>query len=720
MDLLSDFGATEPFLVCGDSLVIEALANSDVDKEHGGQFLQVCFAVERFLKRFRDRGARFTVVFFRDYRKLLFRSCPSLCDAANESSSASWAMFVWQLIVSRELVLRHLHALSDVDVECKFANWYDPAWPAFVRAKNPAFVMASDGEVLTHYVSASAHARDIVHALRSFSVCTSGLRQSVVFCSGVACRDQKMLGFTVRSTNEMANTIELHKADMECEHSSIFSSDGSNVYTELERALSLDIDGAAAALASGGGTNAAAQAPSDGDAGLDWRLSVGARSCGILLAKAKGAGESAPPVSHGIAKAFLVHQVMLRYLPLRQRAQPATIIPDSDVSNDGNAKVAAAARAFLVQWYPVALSMLALPFSSDNKGAPAFCDLMDGRLFCRCAAILVSPAYGHGKEQGVDGLACLGFSRAMAEELATAWNLCTSVAGKPTPLLPLVSVPEMRTLAVHSGGLLVLGGAPKNNPSSAKSADKAKPDIDVAAPPSAMGWEDLVAVDSKLLASAMGSDAGKNTAAVAGSATTSPEGNLERAATSANCDILSDWRVDANLHTDMSIPPKSTFVARGRSKRLSSQARQEQRKQRYLANIHKYAASLQGNGELHAKVIVVDKTDRAAEASGAGKAEKKKSHRSGGKDNKSKSKKNLIQEANERKQAERDAKDAEKKWKTQKDEIGRQKTLESKFFLFEKYAKICRHPAILLDMYIYKLDTLCTAHKMAMFKATYG
>ena len=79
----------------------------------------------------------------------------------------------------------------------------------------------------------------------------------------------------------------------------------------------------------------------------------------------------------------------------------------------------------------------------------------------------------------------------------------------------------------------------------------------------------------------------------------------------------------------------------------------------------------------------------------------------------------MIQEANERKQAERDAKDAEKKWKTQKDEIGRQKTLASKFFLFEKYAKICRHPAILLDMFIYKLDTLCTAHKMAMFQATW-
>jgi hypothetical protein len=383
------------------------------------------------------------------------------------------------------------------------------------------------------------------------------------------------------------------------------------------------------------------------------------------------------------------------------------------VSNDRNAKVASAARSFLMQWYPAALSFVALPAAQESGGGGdggggggrKYCDLMDGRLFCRCLAILVAPSRGPGgKARGADGVRGLGFTDAMLAEAHAMWKLCAEVTGRGTsPLLPIFSPVSVRALAVHSGGLLVLDGAPKV-------AEKGDEPAAGCAPPAGQAWEELIAVESELLTAAMG-------AAEAGPSSADQPGDGGAASELAGSE-LADWRTGTNLHTDIAAP-KSAFIYRGRRGKLSGQAKQEQRKQRYLANIHKYAASLQGNGVLHAKVIVVDKVERG----GSGpqpKAGKKKGRQSGGTKTKAKSKKDLIQEANELKQAEKDAKDAEKKWKIQKEEISRQKTLESKFFLFEKYAKICRHPAILLDMFIFKLDTLTDAFKMTTLSRQFG
>ena len=48
-NLLDDMGATDSFLICGHSLLLELLAGERLDWSHGGQFLQLRAALERFI-----------------------------------------------------------------------------------------------------------------------------------------------------------------------------------------------------------------------------------------------------------------------------------------------------------------------------------------------------------------------------------------------------------------------------------------------------------------------------------------------------------------------------------------------------------------------------------------------------------------------------------------------------------------------------------------------
>jgi hypothetical protein len=71
--LLNEFGATELFIVDGDSLLVELLSASSLDWSHGGQYLHLIFLLERFLQTFRQRQDpkhSFNIVFFKENRGL--------------------------------------------------------------------------------------------------------------------------------------------------------------------------------------------------------------------------------------------------------------------------------------------------------------------------------------------------------------------------------------------------------------------------------------------------------------------------------------------------------------------------------------------------------------------------------------------------------------------------------------------------------------------------
>lgn len=145
LDLFNDVGASEIFIVEGDSLLLD-LMNSDsrIDWSLGGQFLHLVYLVERFFHLFKERTGNFRVVFFQHHRTLYLNTTvtpPSLD---------------YSKLLAREMIIRHLQQNTDIHVDV-FDTWMGEEnqtltpgkwnWQACL-ALYPAFVVVSDGEVL--------------------------------------------------------------------------------------------------------------------------------------------------------------------------------------------------------------------------------------------------------------------------------------------------------------------------------------------------------------------------------------------------------------------------------------------------------------------------------------------------------------------------------------------------------------------------------------------
>lgn len=88
-DFLSEFGAAEPFVIDGDSLVAHALTEPLLTRGGAAQSLHVVHVVESILSAMTKRGANFQVFFFEGNSALWDRMGPTAC-------------------AMRELVMNHL------------------------------------------------------------------------------------------------------------------------------------------------------------------------------------------------------------------------------------------------------------------------------------------------------------------------------------------------------------------------------------------------------------------------------------------------------------------------------------------------------------------------------------------------------------------------------------------------------------------------------------
>ena len=88
-DFLSEFGAAEPFVIDGDSLVAHALTDPLLTRGGAAQSLHVVHIVESILASMTKRGANFQVFFFEGNMALWDRMGPTAC-------------------AMRELVMNHL------------------------------------------------------------------------------------------------------------------------------------------------------------------------------------------------------------------------------------------------------------------------------------------------------------------------------------------------------------------------------------------------------------------------------------------------------------------------------------------------------------------------------------------------------------------------------------------------------------------------------------
>ena len=208
-DLYYHLNASDAFLVDGDSLVMDALCNVHVDWQLL-QPLMVAHLVEKLLRDLIRRGGRFIIVFFACQRGL-------------------WSKDPQKLAV-RELLRHRLTSKASANgfsVQ-QFADWWSPAFSAFVAATKPNFMFMTDGEqlvnntqivhrqyagggaALTANAAASSgttaalltevDARTVVHSL---VVRCLALQLTIVLSSRLLYKDNAILAFTLRSRSQV-------------------------------------------------------------------------------------------------------------------------------------------------------------------------------------------------------------------------------------------------------------------------------------------------------------------------------------------------------------------------------------------------------------------------------------------------------------------------------------------------------------------------------------
>ncbi|PSC67116.1 putative phosphoinositide phosphatase SAC9 isoform X1, partial [Micractinium conductrix] len=123
-NLLDDMGATDSFLICGHSLLLELLAGERLDWSHGGQFLQLRAALERFIAGINaanTTGLRYWVVLFDASAAVL----PGAAAQAALALAASW-----------------LPALGVPTL--RFSAWWGEDWRQWLERVRPSMLLLTD------------------------------------------------------------------------------------------------------------------------------------------------------------------------------------------------------------------------------------------------------------------------------------------------------------------------------------------------------------------------------------------------------------------------------------------------------------------------------------------------------------------------------------------------------------------------------------------------
>lgn len=124
-NLLVDLGATDSWLLDGDSLLLELISGDRVDWAHGGQFGQLTAQAEQFLAalaRANSDDLSFSIVFFDSNA------------AAQPDAGARLARAVLQRWLPERLGVPVL----------RFSSWWGKDWASYLREAHPALLIMSD------------------------------------------------------------------------------------------------------------------------------------------------------------------------------------------------------------------------------------------------------------------------------------------------------------------------------------------------------------------------------------------------------------------------------------------------------------------------------------------------------------------------------------------------------------------------------------------------
>ena len=122
LNLGNEFSDSEIFLVDGDSLLVSALNDDNLNWSFGGEMLHLIYLVERKLNKFVRKQGKFSVVFF-------------------QQSSILWQGNASYLL-ARSVLIMHLKCCTQYDVLDTFLNPWDPSFVKYLRIFNSIIYVA--------------------------------------------------------------------------------------------------------------------------------------------------------------------------------------------------------------------------------------------------------------------------------------------------------------------------------------------------------------------------------------------------------------------------------------------------------------------------------------------------------------------------------------------------------------------------------------------------
>lgn len=130
LDIFSDFGAKNVFLIDFDALLTELLSDKNLNWSQGGQTLHAVYLFESTLNSLLSRGGVFEIVLFREASKVIW----------NKQYMPANRIFM------REAVLFHMRTFLSSKVPLReFDAWWSDDFIQYLKKLQPSFIMASTG-----------------------------------------------------------------------------------------------------------------------------------------------------------------------------------------------------------------------------------------------------------------------------------------------------------------------------------------------------------------------------------------------------------------------------------------------------------------------------------------------------------------------------------------------------------------------------------------------
>eukprot|EP01061_Rhynchopus_euleeides_P034169 TRINITY_DN578_c0_g1_i1.p1 TRINITY_DN578_c0_g1~~TRINITY_DN578_c0_g1_i1.p1 ORF type:complete len:2128 (+),score=1061.57 TRINITY_DN578_c0_g1_i1:428-6385(+) len=288
--------------------------------------------------------------------------------------------------------------------------WSDPRWEQFLRVQIPSFILLNDAEQVQHIMFPPGFAdeqaiADVQFLLRAFMVDCIVKRLHAVYTTRLVRKDNFIHAFVIRSSSKrfLPNGKEIRVHDLYAECEKLFGDNGSHPFVAIEK----EKFPTAGRFGKEGDSTFDAPAGTEEDP-LRVRLAASALSK-VLKDASEFKSEHGADLKVDLAKAFLLHVLVLKRLPINYRSHSLT---EDHQEDDERSPYFAACDDFFKQAIGEAAKLsnctAADLFTAEGKAREValakegeFSDAWDFRMNRKVIALLLA---NQGSLQGPDSL----------------------------------------------------------------------------------------------------------------------------------------------------------------------------------------------------------------------------------------------------------------------------------------------------------------------------